>query len=248
MQACACGPPRACEVRAQVAKLATGEMAFDDVWWGGMVKNPWNIAQGSSGSSGGPAAAVAAGALPFALGTETEGSLLAPAERCGATAMRPTFGAVGRSGVMSLVDSLARPARWRPCSVCCVCGRAWCAPCAACASMTSLQKPRSCLSHFTNYLGCAACSWALTSLCASIEDLHACAQDKVGPFCRAAADCAAIYDVIRGRDAADPGSRDAALPDPATLNISGLVVGMLPSAQPYAAEVRPAAIQCACLS
>ena len=65
-------------------------------------------AQGSSGSSAGPAAAVAAGALPFAVGTETEGSLMAPAERCGATAMRPTFGAVGRSGVMSLVDSLVR--------------------------------------------------------------------------------------------------------------------------------------------
>lgn len=109
-------------MRAQVAKLATGEMAFDDVWWGGMVKNPWNIAQGSSGSSGGPAAAVAAGALPFALGTETEGSLMAPAERCGTTAMRPTFGAVGRSGVMSLVDSLVRPARCLPCSVCFVCG------------------------------------------------------------------------------------------------------------------------------
>ncbi len=89
----------------------------------------------------------------------------------------------------------------------------------------------------------------MTSLCASFEDLHACAQDKVGPFCRAAADCAAIYDVIRGRDAADPGSRDAALPDPATLNVSGLVVGMLPSAQPYAGEVRPVEIvECACLS
>ena len=94
-----------------VAKLATGEMAFDDVWWGGMVKNPWNIAEGSSGSSAGPAAAVAAGTLPFAIGTETEGSLMAPAERCGATALRPTFGAVGRAGVMSLVDSLVRPAR-----------------------------------------------------------------------------------------------------------------------------------------
>ncbi len=72
-------------------------------------------AQGSSGSSAGPAAAVAAGALPFAVGTETEGSLMAPAERCGATAMRPTFGAVGRSGVMSLVDSLVRiPRRCLP--------------------------------------------------------------------------------------------------------------------------------------
>ncbi len=60
----------------------------------------------------------------------------------------------------------------------------------------------------------------------------------MGPFCRAAADCAAVYDVIRGRDADDPGSRDAALPDPAALNVSGLTVGMLPSAQEWGAEVR----------
>lgn len=50
-----------------IAKLATGEMAFDDVWWGGKVKNPWNINEGSSGSSGGPAAAVVAGAVAFAV-------------------------------------------------------------------------------------------------------------------------------------------------------------------------------------
>lgn len=50
-----------------MAKLATGEMAFDDVWWGGKVKNPWNIAEGSSGSSAGPAAAVTAGCVAFAV-------------------------------------------------------------------------------------------------------------------------------------------------------------------------------------
>ena len=50
-----------------IAKLATGEMAFDDVWWGGKVKNPWNVAEGSSGSSAGPAAAVVAGAVAFAV-------------------------------------------------------------------------------------------------------------------------------------------------------------------------------------
>ncbi len=60
----------------------------------------------------------------------------------------------------------------------------------------------------------------------------------MGPFCRTAADCAAVYDVIRGRDSDDPGSRDAALPDPAALNVSGLTVGMLPSAQEWGAEVR----------
>lgn len=89
-----------------VAKLATGELAFDDVWWGGHTKNPWNIAQGASGSSAGPAAAVAAGGVPFALGTETQGSLVSPAARCGATAVRPTPGLVPRTGVMQLADSL----------------------------------------------------------------------------------------------------------------------------------------------
>ena len=62
----------------------------------------------------------------------------------------------------------------------------------------------------------------------------------MGPFCRAAADCAAIYDILRGREADDPGSRDALLPDPAALNISGLTVGLLPSAAPYAGELTAA--------
>lgn len=77
--------------------------------------------------------------------------------------------------------------------------------------------------------------------CAAVELLRLLsAQDKVGPFCRAAADCAAIYDILRGREADDPGSRDALLPDPATLNISGLTVGLLPSAAPYAGELTAA--------
>jgi len=89
-----------------VAKLATGELAFDDVWYGGQVKNPWNLAQGASGSSAGPAAAVAAGLVPFALGTETQGSLVSPAARNGVTALRPTPGLVPRDGVMLLADTL----------------------------------------------------------------------------------------------------------------------------------------------
>lgn len=89
-----------------VAKLASGELAFDDVWYGGHVKNPWNLAQGASGSSGGPAAAVAAGLVPFALGTETQGSLVSPAARCGVTAVRPTPGVVPRGGVMIVADTL----------------------------------------------------------------------------------------------------------------------------------------------
>ncbi|CAK0784217.1 hypothetical protein CVIRNUC_007421 [Coccomyxa viridis] len=149
-----------------IAKLATGEMAFDDVWWGGKVKNPWNLAEGSSGSSAGPAAAVVAGAVAFALGTETEGSLMAPAERTGATGMRPSFGVIGRSGVMTLVDSL----------------------------------------------------------------------DKVGPFCRAASDCALILDAVRGRDPDDVASLDVALDNPFWVNLTGLTVGVLPSVQDRASE------------
>lgn len=89
-----------------VAKLATGEMAYDDVWFDGFTKNPWNIAEGSSGSSAGPAAAVSAGLVPFALGTETGGSITYPANTCGVTAHRSSFGLVGRSNIMSLVESL----------------------------------------------------------------------------------------------------------------------------------------------
>lgn len=91
-----------------IAKLATGEMAYDDVWFDGFTKNPWNIAEGSSGSSAGPAAATAAGLIPFALGTETGGSITYPATTCGVTAHRSSFGLVGRSNIMSLAESLVR--------------------------------------------------------------------------------------------------------------------------------------------
>ena len=75
-----------------VAKLATGEMAYDDVWFDGFTKNPWNIAEGSSGSSAGPAAAGAAGLVPFALGTETGGSITYPANTCGVSEISSCFG------------------------------------------------------------------------------------------------------------------------------------------------------------
>lgn len=88
------------------AKLSLGALAFNDLWFGGKTKNPWNLAQGSSGSSAGSAAATAAGLLPFAIGTETWGSIVSPSARCGATGLRPTFGAVSRSGAMVLSWSL----------------------------------------------------------------------------------------------------------------------------------------------
>lgn len=85
-----------------VAKLSLGELAMGDVWYGGTTKNPWNLEQGSSGSSAGSAAAVAAGLVPFAIGTETLGSIVSPSTRCGVTGLRPTFGAVSRHGAMAL--------------------------------------------------------------------------------------------------------------------------------------------------
>ena len=85
-----------------IAKTSVGALAWGDVWFGGTTKNPWNLEQGSSGSSAGSASAVAAGALPFALGTETLGSIVSPASRCGATGLRPTFGRVPRTGCMAL--------------------------------------------------------------------------------------------------------------------------------------------------
>lgn len=88
------------------AKLSLGALAFNDLWFGGRTKNPWNLRQGSSGSSAGSASATAAGLLPFAIGTETWGSIVSPSARCGATGLRPTFGAVSRSGAMVLCWSL----------------------------------------------------------------------------------------------------------------------------------------------
>jgi Asp-tRNA(Asn)/Glu-tRNA(Gln) amidotransferase A subunit family amidase len=91
------------------AKLSLGSLAYDNRWFGGFTRNPWNLQQGSSGSSAGSAAAVAAGLLPFAIGTETLGSIVSPSTRCGATGLRPTFGTVSRSGGMVLCWSLDKP-------------------------------------------------------------------------------------------------------------------------------------------
>jgi Asp-tRNA(Asn)/Glu-tRNA(Gln) amidotransferase A subunit family amidase len=85
-----------------VAKLATGELAIDDVWFGGQTKNPWDLSMGSQGSSAGPAAATAAGLVAFAIGTETWGSIVEPSGICGVTGLRPTFGRVSRHGAMTL--------------------------------------------------------------------------------------------------------------------------------------------------
>lgn len=85
-----------------LAKLSLGELAMDDVWFGGQTRNPWNLAVGSGGSSAGSASATAAGLVPFAIGTETYGSIVDPSMRCGATGLRPTFGSIARTGCMAL--------------------------------------------------------------------------------------------------------------------------------------------------
>ena len=88
------------------AKLSLGSLAYDNRWFGGFTRNPWNLQQGSSGSSAGSAAVTAAGLLPFTIGTETLGSIVSPSTRTGTTGLRPTFGTVSRSGAMVLCWSL----------------------------------------------------------------------------------------------------------------------------------------------
>jgi Asp-tRNA(Asn)/Glu-tRNA(Gln) amidotransferase A subunit family amidase len=85
-----------------LAKTTLGELAMGDVWFGGVTRNPWNPAQGSSGSSAGSASGTAAGLFAFSIGTETLGSIVSPCIRNGATGLRPTYGRVSRHGAMAL--------------------------------------------------------------------------------------------------------------------------------------------------
>jgi Asp-tRNA(Asn)/Glu-tRNA(Gln) amidotransferase A subunit family amidase len=89
-----------------LGKLSMGALAWGDVWYGEKTRNPWNTAMGSSGSSAGSGSAVAAGLVPFALGTETLGSIISPSTVNGITGLRPTFGRVSRDGAMALVWSM----------------------------------------------------------------------------------------------------------------------------------------------
>ena len=89
-----------------VAKLSLGALALNDIWFGGQTMNPWLLEEGSSGSSAGPGAAVGAGLVAFAIGSETEGSITSPSSRCGITGLRPTYGRVPRTGAMTLCWSL----------------------------------------------------------------------------------------------------------------------------------------------
>ncbi len=89
-----------------LAKLSLGALALNDIWFGGQTMNPWLLQEGASGSSAGPGAATAAGLVAFAIASETGGSIVSPAMRCGVTGLRPTFGRVARTGAMTLSWSL----------------------------------------------------------------------------------------------------------------------------------------------
>jgi Asp-tRNA(Asn)/Glu-tRNA(Gln) amidotransferase A subunit family amidase len=143
-----------------LAKLTTGELAQGDQWFGGQTKNPWNTAEGSSGSSAGPCSATAAGCVAFGIGSETSGSILSPAARCGITGLRPTFGRVSRYGVMAL-------------------------------------------------------SWT---------------QDRLGPLCRYAEDCAAVMSVIAKPDGRDLSVSELPFNWNSRLDVKKLRVGYLKDA------------------
>src|SRR5689334_7968551 len=89
-----------------LAKLSLGALALNDIWFGGQTMNPWVLEEGASGSSAGPGAATSAALVAFSVGSETGGSIVSPAMRCGITGFRPTFGRVARTGAMTLCWSL----------------------------------------------------------------------------------------------------------------------------------------------
>ena len=140
-----------------LAKLSTGELAAGDQWFGGRTNSPWDPAQGSSGSSAGSSSATAAGCVPFAIGSETSGSILSPAARCGISSLRPTFGRVSRYGIMAL-------------------------------------------------------SWT---------------QDRIGPMCRYAEDCALVMQAIARLDGRDMSVSDIPFNWDARLDIKKLRVGYI---------------------
>ena len=140
-----------------IAKLATGELASGDNWFGGQTKSPWDPTQGSSGSSAGPSSATAAGGVAFAIGSETSGSILSPAGRCGVVGLRPTFGRVSRHGAMAL-------------------------------------------------------SWT---------------QDRLGPLCRYAEDCAIVMQAIAKPDGRDMSVSDVPFNWNAALDVRALKVGII---------------------
>jgi Asp-tRNA(Asn)/Glu-tRNA(Gln) amidotransferase A subunit family amidase len=91
-----------------LGKAAMGELANGWDWFGGKCRNPWNLEEPSGGSSAGSGSATAAGLCAFAIGTDSLGSILEPADRCGIVGLRATFGRVPVKGGMPLTPSLER--------------------------------------------------------------------------------------------------------------------------------------------
>ncbi|MCW5941000.1 MAG: amidase [Fimbriimonadaceae bacterium] len=85
-----------------LGKFSLGALAMGDVWFRGRTNNPWNLDQGSSGSSAGSACATAAGLCAFSVGTETLGSIVSPSHQCRVTGLRPTYGRISRAGAMAV--------------------------------------------------------------------------------------------------------------------------------------------------
>src|SRR5437773_116328 len=96
-------------------ELAGGlDYARGDASLTGAAHNPWNLKRWTCGSSSGSGAAVSAALVPFAIGSETWGSIICPSTFCGISGLRPTFGRVSRQGVMALswtLDKLGPMAR-----------------------------------------------------------------------------------------------------------------------------------------